>query len=164
MAPDLKNLLMFLVSTSILASIAWSIFHATRRRELDHRERMKALEMGLVPAGDRAWPAAVCIAIGAGVPITAFVVALFASLNPPSTVNEGDKVIVWSSDQAAVYFGCVWGGAISVSIVSAIGGSLLGWILLGRRPNRSGPTEAPRWTTEKPQFDPDAYDTVATRG
>lgn len=59
--------------------------YATRRREWEHAERMKALEMGQPELGqsvatrESAWPrAAVCIMIGAVLPIVSF--ALTASL------------------------------------------------------------------------------------
>ena len=53
---------------------------AGRRREWDHAERMKALEMGqAIPASS--WPrACVCIAIGAVVPAATFFAALITSL------------------------------------------------------------------------------------
>jgi hypothetical protein len=56
---------------------------AQRKKEMEHAERMKLIEMGLVPDPPSGldWPAAtVCIAIGAGVPIGSFLVAWLASL------------------------------------------------------------------------------------
>src|SRR4051812_37546038 len=53
-----------------------------KKAALAHTERMRRLELGFSdPPPDRAWPKAlVCVAVGAGVPLTSFVVTLIAYL------------------------------------------------------------------------------------
>ena len=121
---------------------------AHRRKEMEHSERMKALEMGLVPQpSGMDWPAAaVCIAVGAGVPIGSFVVAWLATLTADAP-------------------GGIWVAPVFVSL-AAIGAtrklayriidpkSVSRKDLAGRSPSPAG----------KEAFDPDAYDVVGSRG
>jgi hypothetical protein len=123
------------------------IWQERRKNEIAHLERMKRFEMGLPdwPA-DRAWPRAlVCIAIGAGVPVTAFVVTLIAYLNKDVVGNDG-----------------IWVAPSVVSVLSVLSGGLLARQLLGRT-GESGrqPLSA---ANGKPAADPDAYDVVGRRG
>jgi hypothetical protein len=65
----------------ILVPIVMGIRHARIERELEHAERMKALEQGRTLPGDEPWwsPARVCVAIGAGVPVGTFGIAFLAN-------------------------------------------------------------------------------------
>src|SRR5262245_31718461 len=64
--------------------------HAQRKREWEHVERMKALELGRPVPGTEGWPAAAAIAIGAGVPICAFLFTWLARL----TAETADEVFI----------------------------------------------------------------------
>jgi hypothetical protein len=125
---------------------------------------MKALEMGLMPPGESIWPAAVCIAIGAVVPIGALVAALVATLHaPPPHGIPSDLVIAggWGED----FYGMVWGSAAGVGCTAVIAGAILAWRLIHRHERgQTAAQQAPDFEKDKPAFDPDAYDTVGTRG
>ena len=101
---------------------------------------MKALETGQpVPGESQLAAAFACVAIGAGVPIAAFLFTLIASLNSPSLADE------------------VWIAPVVVSCFA-----LMTWPAW---PARSSPKKkADAHANAKPPMDPDAYDVVGSRG
>ncbi len=121
--------------------------HSHRRREWEHMERMRAMELGFAPPSSTAgafWPAMTAIAIGAVVPIGAFLFAWLASL----TTHAREEI---------------WLTATGVGTSAVIGGSVLAHRLIGvhrAEPSRS----APEPYVKPAHFDPDAYDTVGRRG
>jgi hypothetical protein len=115
-----------------------------RRRELEHIERMKALEMGQPVPGSQAWPALAAISIGAGVPIGAFFVTWLASMTGHAS-------------------GDIWLAPIIVGLAAVISGASLGTKLFGRKPSANAPGPA-AVANGKPVFDPDAFDVVSRRG
>ena len=133
----------------VLVGAIIAVQQAHRRKEMEHAERMKSLEMGLVqsPSG-LDWPAAsVCIAIGAGVPIGSFLVA-------------------WLAAVTADVPGQIWLAPVFVSF-AAIGSARK----LANRfidPSKSssckGVIKQVPVSDGKPAFDPDAYDVVGSRG
>jgi hypothetical protein len=129
----------------VVATVAGTI-KERRKRELEHVERIKRIEAGLADLpDDRAWPRAlVCAAIGAGVPVSAFVVTLIAYLNKEGVADE------------------VWIAPVIVSVVSVIAASSLAYHLLGTKAGSApaGGDEPP----VKPLFDPDLVDVVGRRG
>jgi hypothetical protein len=129
---------------------------------------MKALEMGMTPPGDHAWPAAVCIAIGAVVPITALGVALVVTLVTQRSMSVDVASAAWSHRNFEELHGIVWGCATAVGVLGVIGGVLLSFrVLGGRKRPVGGPPTTDAFGLDahlKPSFDPDAYDTVSRRG
>ena len=121
---------------------------AHRRKEMEHSERMKALEMGLVPQPSGLdWPAAaVCIAVGAGVPLGSFLVAWLATL----TADAPDEV---------------WFAPVFVSF-AAIGATrkLAYRIIDPSSGSKKNGTMRQAPSAGKGAFDPDAYDVVGSRG
>jgi hypothetical protein len=117
--------------------------HRKRRREMEHVERMKALEMGLPTPGNESWAARVCIAIGAGVPIGAFFFAWLASMEHSSGGQS--------------YFEA----AGPVGGVAVLCGTFLSTRLL---PSLSKARIPAPHASAKPAHDPDAYDVVSRRG
>jgi hypothetical protein len=114
------------------------------KRECEHAERMKALEVGATLPGDEPWwsPSRICVAIGAGVPIGVFGLAWLAS----TSSNAREEV---------------WIGASMVGLTSVICGS----ILAAKEFTRRGRAEAAFQTAfAKPYFDADAYDVAGRRG
>lgn len=149
-----------------IAAVAFAIQQASRKRAYEHTERMKALEMGVSPAGDSAWPAAVCIAIGAVVPVTALAVAMVVTLVTQRTMEPENLHLAWSGNRFEEFHGIVWGCATAVGIFAVVGGVLLSLRLLGRR-RLPSPTQTDAFAhdlRQKPAFDPEAYDTVSRRG
>jgi hypothetical protein len=124
----------------ILVPIILGIKYARHERELEHAERMRALELGRTLPRDESWwsPGRICVVIGAGIPAGAFLSALAAgeSLNDPEPA---------------------WIAAGIVSVAAVVSGSLLAHRHLPRR-------DEGRMVVAKPEFDADAFDHVGTRG
>jgi hypothetical protein len=114
-----------------------------RKREMEHVERMKALELGLPAPGNESWAARVCIAIGAGVPIGAFFFAWLAGMDHSS---------------GGQYY---WEAAAPVGVTGILCGTFLSTRLL---PSRSKSQRPAVDAHAKPAYDPDAYDVVSRRG
>ena len=115
--------------------------HERRKRELEHIERLRALELGRVLPQDEPWwsPARIAWLIGAGVPLGAFLSVGLAS-------------------RSVGYHEGMWIAAAMVGMCGVISGSILAGQSLSRRK-----------TTEqigdpKPLVDEDAYDVVSARG
>lgn len=119
------------------------------RRDLQHRERMKALEMGVVPYPTSHWPAAFAVVgIGVGVPVGSFLVAWFATL----TSHLGEEVFAF---------------AMIVSIVALVQGGRLVTRLLPTSVNpadRANDWEPRPYEGKSRINDPDAFDVVSRRG
>jgi hypothetical protein len=130
--------------------VVYGIRQEQRKRELEHDERMKRLELGLPePALGAAWPRAlVCAAIGAGVPVAAFVVTLIAFLWKPFVEPE-----IWVAPVVVSLVAVLTGGLLAVKLLSPTESSGLG----------AGPARLTRGVS-KPAADPDAIDVVAARG
>src|SRR4051812_750308 len=77
----------------VLVPTILSLRQARLERELEHAERMKALELGRTLPRDESWwsPARICVAIGAGVPVGVFFCAWMAS-NP-----HASQLMLWPS-------------------------------------------------------------------
>ena len=132
----------------VLTWASTAVKQARRRREMEHAERMKAMEMGLVPPpGGLNWPAAaVCIAVGAGVPIGSFLVSWLATLTAGAP-NE------------------IWYAPVFVSF-AAIGAArkLACRVIDPKSGSCKAPGDRAPATAGKEAFDPDAFDVVGSRG
>lgn len=128
----------------VLVPVVLGICHARNERELEHAERMKALELGRALPGDESgWtPARACVVIGAGVPIGIFLIAWLASER------------LGCQDQ-------IWTAAEVVGLSSVVSGALLASRQLDRR---EGVEDTLGVTFGKPVVDPDAFDVVGRRG
>jgi hypothetical protein len=127
----------------IIVPTVLAMKHVRQKREWEHLERIRALELGQPVPGSEVSRAVVAGVIGAGVPIGSFLFAWLASMT--SHVDES-----------------VWAGASIVGIGGVIGGVLLAKQLLGTRaPATSEPTSL---ANGKPVVDPDAYDIAGRRG
>jgi hypothetical protein len=118
--------------------IIWGLKQARRNRELEHMERMKALEMGqpLLGAGKNQPPpvAHTAVAIGTRVPIGVFGCAWLASM------TVGYQETIW------IMAGVVGLGAVICGTILAK--QSVGWEM----------------SAAKPHVEEDAYDVVASRG
>ncbi len=126
-----------------------------RKRELEHIERMRAIEVGRAFPGDVRFalsnipnwivPHVVAVAVGAVVPIGVFVFAFLASL-------------------VVGYHREIWIAAGMVGLGAVIGGT----VLRGRRSRKCHRTaraeEAGPYWNSKPNVEEDAYDVVSSRG
>ncbi len=137
-----------LVCIMATVPIAMGIRQKERLRRFQHTERLRALEMGIPLPGDRAWPAVVCIALGAVVPLGALGVALTATLSAPHWAHSGASMAI------------LWGGAAAIGVSGVRAGAGLAHRLFDREYS-----QIPVMPAGKPAaFDPDAYDTVSRRG
>jgi hypothetical protein len=133
----------------LLVGAITAVQQAHRSKEMEHSERMKSLEMGLVPQpGGLDWPAAsVCIAIGAGVPIGSFVVA-------------------WLATMTAEVPGEIWFAPAFVSFAAIGSARKLAYRIIdpSKSITRKSVIKQAPMSDGKPAFDPDAYDVVGSRG
>jgi len=113
------------------------------KRELEHKERMKALEMGRSLPGDLPWlsPLRAGFLIATVVPVGTFGLALLASRDNPSHLD-------------------LWQGACMVSVFALVCGTVVACVAAVRQAQHH--VEFPQ--AEKPPVDEDAYDVVSSRG
>lgn len=132
----------------VLVPVIMILKHRSLQREWQHKERMRAVEMGLAPgAMDSGGSVA---AVGAGVPIVAVIGAVVTTL--AYTAPEHEKVGVLA---------IVWGNALMLGIIGMITS-----LFLARMHTRTRRETDAYHTADngKPVFDPDAYDVVSNRG
>jgi hypothetical protein len=122
-------------------AIVMGIRHDRRKRELEHIERMKALELGRTLPRDEPWlsPAKIGAAIAILVPIGAFASA------SESARSTHDSEAVWMA-------------TFLVSIAAVISGAVVVAMSIKKR---ATPSET---ATAKPFVEEDAYDVVSSRG
>jgi hypothetical protein len=127
-----------------LTAIIAGIWHAARERELEHTERMKARELGLMLPKDAPsafWTASKLSACRAlGLPLISLLVALVASLNEPDLG----------------YYAWVSAGLVSIAGIAAGTTVMLGANVATHASNE------PR-SLKPAMTDPDALDTTARR-
>lgn len=151
MHPENMALLIPIVALGIpmiVAPAAMITRYYHRKREWQHREQMKALEMGVSLDPAHGWPAAlVASAIGAGVPIGVFFLAWMTAL---TTHNHHDKLFE---------------GAIAVGLAGVYAGYKLGSRMQGvSQPSAADSSNATRHAEKSYVGDPDAYDVAGRRG
>ncbi|SIO59023.1 hypothetical protein SAMN05444166_5898 [Singulisphaera sp. GP187] len=130
----------------ILVPVSLGLRHARLVRELEHAERMKALELGrTLPKDEPFWgPARLSLAFGLGVPTAVFFFAWMASHEENTA-----QIPLW----------------ISAGVVG-LGGVISGAVLAYRQLERwwAGP-HVEDYRTHKPaNIDEDAFDVVGSRG
>ena len=134
----------FLFVRMLIPIVVLGFKHARHTRELEHAERIKALEIGRPLAGDvhdEPWSQSsrIAMSIGAGVPIGIFAAASFTSL-------------------AVGYHEAIWIASAMVGTAGVICGSILA------AQSHSSHARAGRSEVDKPYTEADAYDVVAARG
>jgi hypothetical protein len=126
----------------VVVPTALGIKLARQMRELEHKERMRALELGRTLPKDEAWwtPPRLAAALAVGVPIGVFYCAAIGGARQE----------------------IVWGGATGVSVTAVICGTVLAGIHFTRRARAE---ELAQGGYAKPVVDDaDAYDVVGRRG
>lgn len=124
------------VALVVLVPVVMGIRAEQHKREMEHAERMRAIELGRPIPGDAGWwsPARTAVGIGVGVPLGVFGIAFVASL---------------LTEQAAPF---IWPSAGGIGLAAVICGT----VLASRLPDPSRSPAPPPGT--KPYTDPDAYD------
>ncbi len=122
----------------IVAPAGMAFKHAAKLRDLEHAERMRALELGRFNPADGEWTThgRIGAGIGVGVPIVAMIAAMVSS------IEVGFHQEIW-----------MFSGMVGTAAVIA-GASLAA----KSRPDFTGEPVA------KPVYEPDAFDVVGTRG
>ena len=130
----------------VIVPTALGIKHARFLREVEHAERMRAMELGRDLAEDESWtPAGIAVSIGAGVPIVSMLIAWMAT----RSFNIVDAPIE-----------TIWKMAGMVGL----GGVICGTILASQQIMRREKPASVASFEEKPAFDPEAFDVVGRRG
>jgi hypothetical protein len=128
----------------VLVPVIMGIRYARYERQLEHAERIKALELGRTLPKDESWWTLprISVAIGAGVPASVFFCAWQAS------ESQGDPKVAWIA-------------ASIVGLASVVCGTgLSAWHFFPR--DRSA--DLGDGYQAKSRFDADAYDVVSSRG
>jgi hypothetical protein len=136
----------------ILVPTIITLSHRFKKREWQHKERLRALELGMphVSASEPRLGGGTVTAIGAGVP-TASVLSAIAVTASLSESNPDFLAIL----------AVVWGCAFLISTAALISAAVLGvMVLRGSRSTEVGDAYA----TAKAAMEPDAYDVVSSRG
>ena len=137
----------------VLVPTILTLKHRHSRREWEHKERMKAMEIRLpTPPGQWHGRGAGIAAIGAGVPIASVFAALLAS------ISIGEDTL--PQDSIAIH-GIAWGCAVLISFCAMVTSLVLA-LVSRKAPKDADP--AAQVVNGKPAFDPDAYDVVSSRG
>ena len=130
----------------ILVPVVLGLRHAKLERELEHKERMKALELGRTLPRDESWwsPSRISVAFGVVLPIGVFFCAWIASIDPKGSTSP---VPIW----------------ISAGIVG-LAGVVCGAILAYRQLDNASGRRIENEMAHKPEIDADYFDVVGTRG
>ncbi len=134
----------------ILVPTIITMAHRIKKREWQHKERLRALDLGLAPpATDHGLGGGTVIAIGAGVPVASVLAALITTLNLPFEMADYIPIL-----------GVVWGCALMLGFSALVTSLVLGVLVMRSRK----PAEADQFAALKPSYEPDAYDVVSRRG
>jgi hypothetical protein len=135
----------------VLVPMIMTMKFRMKKREWEHLERMRALQMGVAPAqaGQRNGPA-VLISIGTGVPAASVLAAGMTSLTILSDLPDPLAVI-------AIAWGCAW----LISTGALVTAAVLG-IVQARAQKHASTLD--HEAAAKPAYEPDAYDVVSRRG
>ncbi len=128
----------------LIVPMVMILMYLIRKRDQQHTERMRAIELGYPLPESDFWPAFTALAIGAGVPIGACTLALLTSMNYPPAIEP-----------AWVVAGIIGGAGV-------LGGTVLASILFASR--RRSTHQTPQGLSHhKPSFDPEAFEPVGHR-
>jgi hypothetical protein len=136
----------------VLVPMILILKHRFHRREWEHKERMKTMELQLpTPPGHLSGKGTAIAFIGGGVPIASVVTAFLAG------VTLGDDVL--PQDSIAIH-GIAWGCAVLISLAAMATSLIMAFIF---RKSANETATAAHEMNGKLAMDPDAYDVVSTR-
>ena len=136
----------------VLVPMVMTLKFRIKKREWEHLERMRALQMGVAPvqAGHRIGPGVVLLGIGTGVPAASVVAASMTSLSLPAELSDPLAAI-------AIAWGCAW----LISTGAMVTAVVLGVVQARSQKNASALDHE---AGAKAAYEPDAYDVVSRRG
>ena len=120
---------------------------AQRRRELEHAERIRALELGRTLPGDE--PALSPEKLSAGIGIV---------------VPLGSLLVGWLACESQGYRAEIWVMASVVSLAGVLGGTILASRQMGMRERERTRAAGYQMHTKGEAYDPDTIDVVGRRG
>ncbi len=127
------------------------LVHRPKKREWHHQERLRAIDAGLpAPASERTPGGGSVVAIGAGVPVASVFTAWMTTMGVSDSHPDYMPIIA-----------IAWGCAFLISTGALITSLVLGVLLL-RSSKSAQPVNA--FAAIKPEYEPDAYDVVSSRG
>lgn len=131
----------------ILVPVILGLRHARLERQLEHAERMKALELGRMLPKDEPWwsPSRISVAFGVAVPVGVFYCAWMASKE-----LNASPIAIWTS-------------ASVVGLAGVISGARLAYRQIEHSLGAPAASD-PYLSTVKTPLDADAFDVVGRRG
>jgi hypothetical protein len=135
----------------VLVPTVITLSHRFKKREWQHKERLRAIELGVpVPGTESRLNGGSVTAIGAGVPAASVLAAFLTTVNIP-----------YDHDEFVPILAITWGFAFFIST-----GAMITSLVLGGMLSRSAKAARPadEFAAYKPAMDPDAYDVVSSRG
>ncbi len=152
---EIPALFAFFLSAAVMLPFFLHFRGERRKRELEHIERMRAIEVGRPYPGDnRFWlsgipqwavPHIIAVAIGAVVPLGVFLFAFLTNL-----------VVGFQKD--------IWIAAGMVGLGSVICGTVLAGTAFQKATPPSEDASFASYRESKPHVEDDAYDVVSSRG
>ena len=149
MNPGLVIPLFGMMIPIIIVPVALVMKYAIMQRQLEHAERIKALEMGRTLPQDEPWwsPSRIAVAIGAAVPIASLAIAFVA------TEASGPREEIWAMTGMVALAGVIGGTTLSVKHFNHKAKMEIASLQANQYP-----------VNGKQAFDPDAYDVAGSRG
>lgn len=143
-SPLIIPILALMIPVIIVPCSLW-MKHLRFVRELEHRERIRAMELGRNFLGDESWWSAPRISVALGVfqPLGLFFLAWLASEE-----MRGMGELIWFT-------------SMIVAGMGVLGGTVIAWVHFSRIARQANPQG---YTFTKPEFDADAFDVVGSRG
>ena len=127
----------------VIVPTALGFKHARFLREVEHAERMRAMELGRTLPGEGAWtPAGIALTIGAAVPMASMLLAWLATRS--MNMVDAPIEIVWK-----------------MAGMVGLGGVICGSVLASQQFLKGDKATS---IDEKPVYDPDEFDVVGRRG
>lgn len=137
-----------LLATAVVwgPALYFGLHHERRKRDQEHEERLRALELGYPPSNLSTWwtPPRLAAAIGVFVPLGVAAIAMIATLG---TNSEWIPLVIWPATGA-------------VGVTGIIGGTVLASRLGMTEPT---PSYNPSLTGKPAWHDPESFEAVTTR-
>jgi len=149
----------------VLVPLTMTMRLRQRKREWEHLERMKSMELGLPVL--RHSPAGGVVAIGAGVPIAsmlmAFLVTCFILTNADDLgLAHPHHGAPFQSLPSIPLLGIIWGSAMTVSTIAIVSALILGFFQARAHGKAQSILGAGGYG--KPAFDPESYEFASHHG
>ena len=134
----------------VLVPTIITLKHRQKKREWEHLERMRAMELQLPPPScGQSLGAKTVVAIGAGVPTASVLGAFLTCVAGPPSVDGVPLAAI------------AWGSAALISLGAMLASLILAFLVARLRDRADAGSLLDQ---AKPVYDPDAFDVVGSRG